>query len=157
MSKGFSSKWYPPLRGVHLAGFYCIKYLTLFFVQVNSNGVISFGIEGFRDFYARSFPFRSPPLIAPFWDDFDPYFSGAIYYRQTNDSDLLQLFYNYTLLLKNADSELNEFYPVHLFIATWDQVPPFGLHYFRYVSREVLILTVVANGSINFVIHNNNY
>lgn len=94
---------------------------------MNSNGVISFGIEGFRNFHAVPFPFRSPPLIAPFWDDFDPSVGGAIYYRLTNDSDQLQLFCNYTLLLK--DEELNEYYPTHLFIATWHQVPPFGIHY----------------------------
>ena len=106
---------------------------------MNSNGVVSFGIEGFRDFHAKAFPFQSPPLIAPFWDDFDPFFSGAIHYRQTNDSDLLELFCNYTLLLKEGeDTELNEYHPTHLFIATWDQVPPFGIRHFPFESlREV--------------------
>ena len=108
---------------------------------MNSNGVVSFGTEGFTNFYARSFPFRSPPLIAPYWDDFNPYFTGGIYYRQTNDSDQLQLFYNYTsLLLKGGEmTGLNDFYPTHLFIATWNHVPPFGISYILSFQTEVCI------------------
>ena len=64
------------------------------YMQVNSNGVVSFGNRGFIDYRARSFPFQSPPLIAPFWDDFNPRRGGMIYYRETNDTDQLELFYN---------------------------------------------------------------
>ena len=93
---------------------------------MNSNGVLSFE-KRFTDFFARLFPFESPPLIAPFWDDFNPRRGGMIYYRQTNDTDQLQLFYNYSLLLKDDETEnwAADFYPTHLFIATWYQVPPF--------------------------------
>ena len=111
---------------------------------MNSNGVISFGVEGFRNFYAMPFPFRSPPLIAPFWDDFNPSAGGAIYYRQTNDSNQLQLFYNYTLLLK--DEELNEYYPTHLFIATWHRVPPYRFSYFPFEVGEIFFAN--AGGTI---------
>ena len=90
---------------------------------MNSNGVLSFGTEGFTDFQARRFPFESPPLIAPFWDDFNPRRGGNISYRQTNDSDQLHLFYNYTSLVMDCETEN---YPTHLFIATWDQVPPYS-------------------------------
>ena len=100
-------------------------YPLYYFVQVNSNGVISLGNEGFIDFYARPFPFDSPPLIAPFWDDFDPRNGGNIYYRQTNDSDQLQMFHNNYTLFWKTDWQ-NNFYPTNLFIATWCQVPPYG-------------------------------
>jgi hypothetical protein len=110
---------------------------------VNSNGVISFGVVGFRDYRAIPFPFQSPPLIAPFWDDFDPSVRGAIYYRQTNDSDQLQLFYNYTLLLNDEELNDSEYYPTHLFIATWDEVPPFGIPYFPFELGEVYVILVI--------------
>ena len=104
------------------------------YMQVNSNGVVSFGNMGFTDFEARPFPFESPPLIAPFWDDFNPSDGGMIYYRQTNDSDQLQLFSNYTLLLEDDVVE-NDYNPTRLFIATWDRVPPYG--YSRFGIRQV--------------------
>lgn len=72
----------------------------------------------------------SPPLIAPFWDDFNPRRGGNIFYRQTNDSDQLYLFYNYTSLLMDCEAELVDCYPTHLFIATWDHVPPFDYSFF---------------------------
>ena len=93
-------------------------------MQVNSNGLLSFGNRGFTDYRARPFPFESPPLIAPFWDDFNPSRGGMIYYRQTNDSDQLELFLNYTSLLGGDEVE-NDYNPTHLFVATWDRVPPF--------------------------------
>lgn len=103
---------------------------------MNSNGVLSFGNERFTDFLARRFPFESPPLIAPFWDDFNPRMGGNISYRQTNDSDQLQLFYNYTSLLMDCKPEQNDCYPTHLYIATWDDVPPFGYYSF-FETAEV--------------------
>ena len=94
--------------------------------QVNSNGVLSFRNTRFNDYLPRPFPFESPPLIAPFWDDFNPRRGGMIYYRQINDTDQLQHFYyNYSLLLKDGETEKDDFYPTHLFIATWYQVPPY--------------------------------
>lgn len=100
---------------------------------MNFNGVVSFGTQGFPNFYTRPFPFQSPPLIAPFWDDISSLFWEGLYYRQTNDSDLLQFFYNYTII-KYGDLEtdrLYNYYPTHLFIATWNQVPPFAFFLFE--------------------------
>ncbi|MGJ8945872.1 nidogen-like domain-containing protein, partial [Salmonella enterica subsp. enterica serovar Kentucky] len=63
---------------------------------------------------------------------FDPRNGGEIYYRQTNDSDQLHSFHNnFTLLLKDKD----DFYPTHLFIATWYQVRASGC--FHDKAREV--------------------
>ena len=74
---------------------------------------------------SRSFPLRSPPLIAPFWHDFGPHQGGNIYYRQTNDSQLLQL-YHTRLSRALFTKGLGNFFPTLLFIATWDQVAQFG-------------------------------
>ena len=99
---------------------------------MNSNGVLSFGNERFLDFTPRRFPFESPPLVAPFWDDFNPRIGGNISYRQTNDSDQLDLFYNYTSHLMNCKDDLIDCRPIHLFVATWDRVPPFESDYGYY-------------------------
>lgn len=84
---------------------------------------MSFG-DAFTAPRPREFPFTSPPLIAPFWHDFNLQDGGSIFYRQTNDSAQLQLVHN--LLLDLDGGELSTFYPTLLFIATWDQVPPYG-------------------------------
>ena len=114
---------------------------------MNYNGVLSFGNESFTEYYARPFPFQSPPLIAPFWDDIDFFFWDGLYYRQTNDSDLLQLFYDYTLLLNNGDSKTEDSYPTHLFVATWDKAPRFGIFYFYFeieVRHSCMLLTLLV-------------
>ena len=93
---------------------------------MNSNGILSVGGEEFLYFQQARFPLDSrwPPLIAPFWTDFNPSAGGNIYYRQTNDSDLLQAVES---VVQDSDNEdLNSFSPTHLFIATWDEVPPFS-------------------------------
>ena len=113
---------------------------------MNYNGVLSFGIERFIKHYATPFPFRSPPLIAPFWDDINFYLWKGLYYRQTNDSDLLQLFHNYTLLLNNGDSNTEllhyDYYPIHLFVATWDKAPRYFFFYF--FGTEVQLYPLLA-------------
>ena len=68
----------------------------------------------------------SPPLIAPFWLDFDR--TGAsqsgIYYRLTEDPSYLELVH---ILLNSVENvgDLTEFFPTKLFIATWDKVPQY--------------------------------
>ena len=81
---------------------------------------------------SRTFPIFSPPLVAPFWHDFDPTVGGIIYYRQTNDSQQLQLFRS---LL--TDRGVSSFFPTLLFIATWDQVP-------QYAGSPLVISTVTV-------------
>ena len=73
----------------------------------------------------RTFPRSSPPLIAPYWHDFDPSNGGSIYYRQTNDPQQLQLFHTRLNSALNT-RRLSSFSPTLLFIATWDQVSQFS-------------------------------
>ena len=73
----------------------------------------------------RTFQRSSPPLIAPYWHDFDPTVGGSIYYRQIIDTQQLQLFQTCLSSALNA-AGLSNFSPALLFIATWDQVPQYS-------------------------------
>ena len=85
--------------------------------------MLSFGAS-FTDPQPRYFPFVSPPLIAPFWsDELYPSLGGSISYRQT--SDLLELQSLRVLLLELDTGELRDFYPTHMFVATWYNIPSF--------------------------------
>ena len=89
------------------------------FLQVNANGDISF-LGGFSTFYPGLFP-SSNPLIAPFWADSDtsPADGGDVWYRETNDLNLLERAKN---TIRAACIDHITFEPVSLFIATWDHV-----------------------------------
>ena len=88
-------------------------------IQVNSNGVLSFDKSFTTCCGSRAFPTSSPPLIAPYWHDFNPRRGGHIYYRQTTDSQLL--FHARFGLFLDA-RKLGDFFPTFLFITTWDEV-----------------------------------
>lgn len=68
------------------------------------------------------FPFISPPLIVPFWSDFDPRTGGSIYYRQTSEIENLVALYELLSILRSYVEELIDFIPTHMFVATWHQV-----------------------------------
>ena len=94
-------------------------------MQVNSNGLLSFEREYTR-YRPEEFPITSLPLIAPFWRDFNPSVGGNITYRQSNDSILLENIHGRLSTLEIGNSSLTSFYPEHVFIVTWDRVPPYG-------------------------------
>ena len=108
---------------------------------------MSLGTESFTEYYARPFPFRSLPLIAPFWDDIDFLFLNGLYYRQTNDSDLLQKFYNYTSLLNKGEANSDDYYPTHLFIATWDEAPPYIFYFLFGIQVHNIIAIYLSQHS----------
>ena len=86
--------------------------------------MLAFGDVHFTDYQPRHFPFRSPPLIAPFWYDLNPRAGGNISYRQTNDSTILKNVRS--LLLELGVEEVMDFSPIHIFIVTWNQVPAYN-------------------------------
>ena len=95
---------------------------------MNSNGVLSLGGERFVQFQPERFPLErsQPPLVAPFWHDFNPSRDGSISYRETNQSD--ELIRVHRLLLGFDIQNVNiGFYPRQLFIATWNEVSPFNI------------------------------
>jgi len=91
-------------------------------VQVNTNGDISFR-SSFTSFIPRPFPSAFPPLIAPYWADFNSVRGGTISYRQTSNSTLLQRVRGQ---IQEFFPSTGNFIPTDLFIATWDQVPGFS-------------------------------
>ena len=92
-------------------------------MQVNVNGVVSFG-KSFTSGRSRSLPLTgTDKIIAPYWADVDTRGTGVIYYRQTTDPSHLS----------RATSEIKAAYPVSqsstitsLFIATWNSVGYFS-------------------------------
>ena len=91
-----------------------------FHVQVNTNGVISFGASE-TGYEAQPFPRMGSPMLAPFWGDVDTLGvdSGEIRYRLTNDSDLVALAIDDVLAVYPT---FTSFTPTQLLIATWDRV-----------------------------------
>ena len=108
-------------------------------MQVNTNGDISFR-SPFNSFIPRPFPSAFPPLIAPYWADFDSRRGGTISYRQTSNSTLLQ---RVRSQLQESFPSAGNFTPTDLFIATWDQVPGFsfrslvGIHVVQFHAYSV--------------------
>ena len=98
----------------------CVS-IIYFIWQVNSNGVLSF-VQGFTVCCPpRDFPRGPPPLIAPFWHDFNPRNGGTISYRMTDDFQLRQLVH-----VSIQNFVMDDFFPTILVVATWDHVAPFG-------------------------------
>ena len=92
-------------------------------VQVNTNGHISFR-SPFLNWIPTLFSFRSiPPLIAPYWEDFDLRKGGNIFYRQTSNPILLQIVRDQVQVSFQSTGNFN---PTDLFIVTWDQVPGYS-------------------------------
>ena len=58
-------------------------------------------------------------MLVPYWADADtrPAGGGTVYYRETTNSTLLD---RASMEIQNAFT--SNFYPTHLFIATWDAV-----------------------------------
>ena len=89
------------------------------FLQVNDNGVISFG-SSFKAWTPTSFPLGgTDKIIAPYWADVDARGIGNIYYRQTTDPSLLA---RATTEIRAIFSTSTNVSITNLLIATWDRV-----------------------------------
>ena len=89
-------------------------------MQVNTNGVVSFGAI-FVGYHSRPFPLStSDILIAPFWDDSNIKFRGQLLFRLSDNQTLLN----------EVGSTINDtlefdFTPTMLFIVTWSGIPEY--------------------------------
>ena len=102
---------------------YC--FLNDFGSQINPNGVLSFQSPFIRSGYVPqgfSLSEVDTTLIVPFWDNLGIGRSGSIFYRQTNDTTLLQRARDQ---LQELFPSSGNFTPTTLFIATWDRVAQF--------------------------------
>ena len=92
-------------------------------LQVNNNGVISFTIA-VSAFTPTPFPLPGDfQLIAPYWADVDTRGTGAVWYRMTNDTALLN---RAMQQIHTAFIDQSGFSPNFLFITTWEAVGYFS-------------------------------
>lgn len=103
---------------------------------MNSNGVVSFRIP-FINPAPRPFPLLTNDiLIAPFWDFINTFDGGRVFFRLTDDEDLLEQVGN---TINEAD-----FSPELLLIATWDGVPgifaPSFVRLYKIINRSWLLV-----------------
>ena len=110
-------------------------------LQVNTNGILSFQSQ-YLQYFPQMFPSTGLPLIALFWDDVDITRFGNIFYRQTNNTTLLQRARNQ---LQELFPSSGNFTPTTLFIATWDRVAQFGGK--PQVSAYITIFLLVTKTS----------
>ena len=104
-------------------------------IQISENGVISFE-RPFSDPFPRALPLTSttdggtstpPPLIAGFWGDINvPKNGGAIFYIEMSER-INGRFGNarakvLNLLREGFGRSMEDFYPTHIFLCTWESV-----------------------------------
>ena len=88
-------------------------------MQVSANGIISFN-DPFTSVVPSLFPLSSSDaeLIAPYWAHADITSAGTVFYRETNDTDVLARVNNDVRLL----SEFSSFSATTVFIVTWEGI-----------------------------------
>ena len=96
------------------------------FIKVNNNGLLSFG-KAVSAYTPRSFPLDDDhQLIAPYWADVDTREAGTVWFREVNDSALLNRLGRD--IHANVDN-IFSFQPTSALIVTWDRVGYYSAHY----------------------------
>ena len=102
-------------------------------MQISENGVISFE-RPFPDPFPRTLPLTSspgtstpPPLIAGFWGDINvPKNGGAIFFIEMNERINGRFgrarAHVLNLLREGFGRSMEDFYPTHIFLCTWESV-----------------------------------
>ena len=122
-------------------------HLWFFIMQINTNGVISFG-DTFTDTSSSGsnfFDVTSPTIIAPFWDDVDIRKGGSIYYRQDTDPLVAG---QISLEISSQYPEVGNFTPALVFVATWYRVAAF-----RFVpgATNTFQVIIASDGNQSYV------
>ncbi|XP_064478042.1 nidogen-1-like [Ornithodoros turicata] len=125
--------------------FYGREYSTLY---VNDNGLLSFLTEVPR-FFSAQFPL-SYPIIAPLYCDVDTRAAGRVFYRETQEPDLLRRFD--TLVSENFALGAR-FRAQSLFIATWDGVGYFDTKADKVNTFQVVVGSDVGGGDSYVAVH----
>ncbi|XP_054854871.1 IgGFc-binding protein-like [Eublepharis macularius] len=121
--------------------FFAQRFRSLY---VNNNGVVSFD-NPVSQYTPDPFPLTDGrAFVAPFWADVDNRITGEVYYRQSQDEQLLQ----------RVTADINTYFPhekfmaTWVFVATWDQVAFYGSLSSK-VNTFQAVLT--SNGDRSFV------
>ena len=118
-------------------------------LQVNTNGVISFG-SSFTSTSSGGSNFNgigTTSIVAPFWDDININNGGTIYYRQESNPLIRDL----------VNQEINSIFPAEfppfqaslVFVATWDRVAAFSSNLSGLVNTFQAV--IASDGSRSFV------
>lgn len=92
---------------------------------MNNNGLLSFG-DAVSIYTPRSFPLNDNQLIAPYWADVDTRGKGTVWFREVNDSTLLD---RIGRDIHASVDNLFDFQPTLALIVTWDSVGYYSSHY----------------------------
>ncbi|XP_067009862.1 nidogen isoform X2 [Anabrus simplex] len=120
--------------------FYGETYRSIF---VNTNGLLSF-LTDIPVFFNIQFPLDYP-VIAPLYTNVDTRERGTVYYRETQDPQLLD---RAAINIRDAFSAGQDFTPKSLFIATWDDVGYFDRGSDKANSFQAVI---ISDGSDSYV------
>uniref|UniRef100_A0A3B3ZZJ3 NIDO domain-containing protein n=1 Tax=Periophthalmus magnuspinnatus TaxID=409849 RepID=A0A3B3ZZJ3_9GOBI len=119
------------------------KYCQLY---VNQNGVLTFERPWGR-YIAQRFPMSGPiDIIAPYWTDLDNRKIGNVTYNQ----------YTSGPVLKQATSDINKYFPIYnfeaswVFVATWHEVA----YYPNFGDGSTIQVVLISKGQLSFVLMN---
>ena len=125
---------------------YAYSNTSLYNMQVNSNGVLSFNQTIFNiNATGRNcadglrFPLDDVAMIAPFWSDYDEDWliplddysiAGRLFYRFSTDETLLQ-----EVGAAISSAFVSNFSPTSLFIATWEELRVYWYVYMKQMKK----------------------
>ncbi|KAM6032779.1 sushi, nidogen and EGF-like domain-containing protein 1 isoform 3-T3 [Theristicus caerulescens] len=118
-------------------------------LYVNNNGVVSFGM-GVPEFTPQPFPLPGHrPFVAPYWADVDTRLGGDVFYRQSQEPELLaRLARDLATAVTPPDPTPQ---PTWAFVATWHRVSFFGAASNKVNTFQAVLATT---GATSFVILN---
>uniref|UniRef100_A0A8C5PVW9 Sushi, nidogen and EGF like domains 1 n=1 Tax=Leptobrachium leishanense TaxID=445787 RepID=A0A8C5PVW9_9ANUR len=118
-------------------------------LYVNNNGVVSF-LREVSQFTPVAFPISGDRrVVAAFWADVDNRRGGEVFYRETEDSKILQ---RATRDVHAYFPELSDFNATWVFIATWHRVTFYGGDNTSPVNTFQIVL--ITDGLRSFTIFN---
>ncbi|XP_040441648.1 sushi, nidogen and EGF-like domain-containing protein 1 [Falco naumanni] len=118
-------------------------------LYVNNNGVVSFG-TGVPEFTPEPFPLPGHrPFVAPYWADVDTRLGGDVFYRQSQEPELLaRLARDLTPAVTSSEPTPK---PTWAFVATWYRVSFFGAASKKVNTFQAVLAT---DGATSFVMLN---
>nr|XP_056702372.1 sushi, nidogen and EGF-like domain-containing protein 1 [Euleptes europaea] len=121
--------------------FFAQRFQSLY---VNNNGVVSFD-NPVSQYTPDPFPLTDGrAFVAPFWADVDNRITGDVYYRQSQEEQLLQ----------RVTADINVYFPretfaaTWVFVATWDRVAFYGSLSSKVNTFQAVLTT---NGELSFI------
>ena len=109
----------------------------LIFVQVSSNGLISFGAS-YREWVPEPFPLSSAIVVAPFWDDIQLTETGVAQYNiitSANGSTIIDQVESFLKTNQSVELDLD-----WVIVAKWVNVCPYGNKFCTSIQASFLLI-----------------